>query len=131
MTTIDADGVLAGRDGEGRAPTLPPADLEELIRSAIPEEISEPERLKATFADVLDEFAPPADDRPAAIKWSSEFSLVRRDWASNRSSRSPRNRGEHRPTARRRLERIAVGVRRLLGVLDEQFGPSPGEGEEE
>jgi hypothetical protein len=38
---------------------------------------------------------------------------------------------EHRPAARRWLERIAVGVRRLLGVLDEQFGPRPGEGEEE
>jgi hypothetical protein len=33
---------------------------------------------------------------------------------------------EHRPAARRRLERIAVGVRRLLEILDEQFGPDQG-----
>jgi hypothetical protein len=34
---------------------------------------------------------------------------------------------EHRPAARRRLERGAVGVRRRLDILDEQFGPAPGD----
>jgi hypothetical protein len=33
---------------------------------------------------------------------------------------------ETRPAARRRLERAAVGVLRLLARLDEQFGPDPG-----